>query len=82
MDWFIRQACESAAIGPVLSNTPAGVETVQRVNGKSGWLFLLNHSHEKVTIPFKENGLDLLTGAEVHGKVELEPKGVAIIQWK
>ncbi|HET9915038.1 MAG TPA: beta-galactosidase, partial [Anaerolineales bacterium] len=82
MDWFIKQACESAGIRPVLANTPAGVEVTQRVNGKSGWLFLLNHSNEKVTVPFEENGLDLLTGAQVNGTVELEPTDVAIVQLK
>jgi beta-galactosidase len=61
---------------------PVGVEILQRVNGNSSWLFILNHSSEKVTVPLEEHGRDLLTGAEVRGSVILDPTGVAVIQLK
>jgi hypothetical protein len=41
---------------------------------------MLNHSAEKVAMPFEGHGRDLITGAQVDGIVELEPAGVAIIQ--
>jgi beta-galactosidase GanA len=54
----------------------------KRAAGNSSWLFVWNHSAEKVTVPLQQNGSDLLTGANVNGSVELEPAGVAIIHWK
>jgi beta-galactosidase len=82
MEWLLEQACETAGIKPVSANAPAGVELLQRSNGNSSWLFALNHSVEKVTVPFDGHGRDLLTGAQVNGSIELEPAGVAIIQLK
>ena len=82
MAWLLEQVCETAGIQLVSRNAPAGVELVQRSNGNSAWLFILNHSMDKVTVPFQEHGHDLLTGAAVNGSIELEPTGVAIIQLK
>jgi beta-galactosidase len=59
---------------------PAGVEVLRRSNENSDWLFLLNHSAEKVSVPLDGHGRDLLTGAQVDGMVELEPAGIVIIQ--
>jgi len=82
MDWLIDQACETANINPVARNVPAGVELLQRVNGNVSWLFILNHSTSKVTVPLEQGGHDLLMDVDVNGYVELEPTGVAIIQLK
>ena len=82
MEWLLEKVCEVAGVKAVLSNVPAGIELVQRAAGNSSWLFVLNHSAEKVTVPLQQNGSDLLTGANVNGSVELEPAGVAIIHWK
>jgi len=80
IDWLLEQTCETAGIKPVCANAPAGVELLQRSNGNSSWLFVLNYSAEKVTVPFDGHGHDLLTGAQVNGSIELEPAGVAIVQ--
>ena len=80
MDWLLQQVCETAGVQPISPNAPAGVELLQRSNGSSAWLFVLNHSAEKVTVPFGGHGLDLLTGRQVDEAVELEPAGVAVIQ--
>ena len=80
MEWFMERVCESAGVQSVLANVPADVELLQRVNGKSSFLFMLNHSNKKLNFPIETQGLDLLTGTEVHGLVELEPSGVAVIQ--
>jgi beta-galactosidase len=78
MEWLLELVCKTAGIKP--TNLPAGVELLQRTNGKSTCLFVLNYSNKKVTIPINGNGKDLLTGAQVNGSVELEPAGIAIIQ--
>ncbi len=82
MEWLIDYVCKSAEIQPVSVMVPAGVELVQRVDGTSSFLFLLNHSSEKVNVPVEGQGFDLLTGADVNDFIELEPSGVAVIQMK
>lgn len=80
MDWLFEEICRAADVKPVVSNVPAGVEVLQRVNGTTSWLFLLSHSTEKVNIELEGSGKDLLTGREVNGSIAVEPAGVAIVQ--
>jgi beta-galactosidase len=82
MIWLLEQACRTAGVKPVASNVPADVELLQRTNGNASWLFILNHSTDKVTVPLEQSGRDLLTGVEVSGTLELEATGVAIIELK
>jgi beta-galactosidase len=82
MEWLIDQVCQTADVKPIVSNVPAGIEVLQRVNGNSSWLFLLNYSEGKVSIALDGNGQDLLTVTEFNGSIELEPAGVAIVQMK
>ena len=78
MDWLIELTCKTAGVQP--KNLPAGVELLQRSNGKSDFMFVLNYSDEKVTIPCEGSGINLLTGVRIKNSLELESKGVAIIQ--
>jgi len=80
MDWLMTRVCDEFGIKPVHPNAPAEVELLHRTNGGSSFLFVLNHSAEKVSIQLDRQGLDLLTGAQVNATIELEPTGVAIIQ--
>ena len=80
MAWLIEQTCNAADVKPIAPDTPAGVELSRRTKGNTSWLFVLNHSAEKVTVPLEGTGLDLLTGAHVRDSIELEPTGVAILQ--
>ena len=78
MDWLLALACKTAEVES--ANLPQGIEILQRTNGTSTWLFVLNYSSEKVTVPLQQCGVDLLTGTQVNGSLELEPTGVMIIQ--
>jgi beta-galactosidase len=80
MDWLMEQVCEAAGIQSVFANAPAGVELLRRTNGKLSWLFVLNHSAQKVIVPLEQTGLDLLTGRPVNSEIEVGPIGVAVIQ--
>lgn len=80
MAWLLEQACQTADVKPLAAYVPAGVEILQRANGDKSWLFVLNHSAEKVIVPLARSVTDLLTGAQVNGSVTLEPTGVAILQ--
>ncbi len=79
MAWLIETVCETAGVHPVVSDTPTGVEILKRTNGKSSWLFVLNHSAEKIIVPLEKNGQDLLTGMTANSSIELEPSGVVVI---
>jgi len=80
IEWLLDHICKIAGIQSVSMNIPAGVEVLHRTNGKSTWLFALNHSNEKVTVPLEQSGVDLLTGKKINNSIELEPAGVAIVQ--
>ena len=64
----------------VARQVPSGVEMTQRSDGVHTWLFLLNYSNENVQVDVSADGTDLVTGDHVRGSVNLEPRGVAIIQ--
>jgi len=80
IDWLIEYVCKASGVKATAQSIPAGVELLRRVNGKSEFLFVLNHSGGKVNIPIDGYGRDLLTGAEILGSIELESSGVAVIQ--
>ncbi|HJS20990.1 MAG TPA: beta-galactosidase [Anaerolineales bacterium] len=80
MDWLLDHVCRTANVQPVAANAPAGVELLQRTKETSTWLFGLNYSSEKVTIPFEGSGQELLTGRQINGSIEIEPAGVAIVK--
>jgi len=82
LEWLIEYVCKSADIQPLAVNTPAGVELLQRVGEKSSFLFVLNHSNERVNVPITGQGCNLLTTTDVNGSIELEPSDVAVIQMK
>jgi len=80
MEWLLEQVCNAAGVQSVSTNVPAGIEILQRDNEKSSFLFVLNHSSEKVSVPLEQSGVDLVTGVQVSGSIALEPTSVAVIQ--
>ncbi len=82
MDWLMNEIFKTADVKPIMSNIPTDVEAVERANESNSWLLLLNHSANKVIIPLERGGVDLLKNAKVNDFVELEPMGIAIVQFK
>jgi beta-galactosidase len=80
LTWLLDRVCVEAGVGPVAGDAPDGIEILRRTNGKTSWLFALNHSSKAVSLPLEHPGHDLLTGATVNGSVVLEPTGVAVIE--
>jgi beta-galactosidase len=74
-DRLLSDVCERAGVAPALDGLPPGVEAVRR-RGEHDYLFLLNHSDRRVSLPVV--GVDLLSGRD--GGVELEPFGVAVVR--
>lgn len=66
-DWLPR-LCGSLGIAPLLPDLPEGVETTQRSKDGQGYMFLLNHNEDAVTINLGGRlGTELLTGNPVQG---------------
>lgn len=69
-------AAAGAGVRPVVEGLPDGVEAVRR----GGLLFLLHHGRSTVTVKLPGRRLDLLTGVEADGGVELGRYGVAVLR--
>ncbi|MEU9063356.1 beta-galactosidase [Streptomyces sp. NPDC048430] len=73
---LLGRAAAGAGVRPVLEGLPAGVEAVRR----GELLFLLNHGRSPAGVKLPGLHVDLLTGAESDGVVELERYGVAVLR--
>jgi beta-galactosidase len=76
---LLRTAAAAAGLRPALPGAPPGISVTRRHDGSGrSWLFAFNHGNRAVTLPAA--GLDLLTGREVAGPLDLPPGGVAVIR--
>jgi len=78
LSWLYDRICIDANVRPALS-APPRVEVTCRTDGAHTWLFALNHSDAHVNVRLPSQGVDLFSGASVN-TLEMEPKGVAVIQ--
>ncbi|MFD0676288.1 MULTISPECIES: beta-galactosidase [unclassified Paenibacillus] len=77
---WLKALCNHAGIYPLMK-APAGVEVTQREKDGVRFTFLLNHSDQVQTLPVGEHKqLELLSGANVQGEIELQPKQVMILK--
>jgi beta-galactosidase len=76
---LLREAASAAGARPAPPGAPPGV-CVTRRHGDDGrsWLFAVNQTDQAVALPAA--GVDLITGREVTGSLELPPHGVAVIR--
>ncbi|MHB8294841.1 MAG: beta-galactosidase [Acidimicrobiales bacterium] len=69
-----------AGVGPVVNGLPEGVEAARRVGAGAEYLFLLNHTAERVQVTPPWHW-DAEIGAQSDdGRVELGPRGVAVLR--
>ncbi|WP_219836135.1 beta-galactosidase [Paenibacillus sp. R14(2021)] len=61
-------------------DAPAEVEVGIRSANGSSFLFVLNYSGEQVTLTLKKSTVDLLTGAELDGTIEMPAYGVMVMK--
>lgn len=80
IQWALERVCREAGVNPAAPGIPAGVEVLRRSNGAKNWIFLLNHTGEKVEFPFEDNGRDLLSGERAAGSICLGENGAAVIE--
>ena len=77
--WLMEQVCARAGL-PAVEKLPKDLEVTRRSDGKLTWLFALNHGDQPAAFKLPSAGLDLLSGKQLSGMLELAPKDVAIIQ--
>jgi beta-galactosidase len=82
LERLLARACDRAGVALVCGSAPpGGVEVVRRREpGQRGasWLFAINHGGEPAVLP--ASGVELLTGAEVAGRLALPAGAVAIVR--
>jgi beta-galactosidase len=83
LERLLGRVCDHAGVAPVCGSAPPpGVEVVRRrglgQNGPASWLFAINHGVEPASLPAR--GVELLTGAEVGGRLDLSAGAVAIVR--
>lgn len=77
---FIGELCGMKGLEAPLK-TPVGVEVTQRVKADALFTFVLNHNDSTVQIDLGQADLaELLSGRKLSGSVELESKGVLILE--
>lgn len=74
---LVERMVAEAGVSPVAATSP-GVEVQRRRSGERTWLFVINHTDERVQVP--ASGTDLVTGVAVDEAVSVEPGGVAVVR--
>lgn len=75
---LVRSAWTDAGVKPVIE-APGGVEAVRRTGPGGSFLFLLNHGDSVAEVT--ASGVELISGHAVGaGGLQLEPRGVAVIE--
>ena len=76
---LLLAAAAAADLRPALPGTPPGIEVTRRRDGSGrSWLFAFNHGDRAAALPAA--GLDLLTGREITGTLDLPPGASAVIR--
>jgi beta-galactosidase len=77
---FLKELCGRRGIKAPF-DAPAGVEVTQRFKSEKEFTFVLNHNETSISVDLGGTEyIDLITGCNKTGKVELEPKGVLILE--
>ncbi|WEH12548.1 beta-galactosidase [Streptomyces sp. VNUA24] len=88
--WYVATHPDPATLTAVLdrmrreagvhpeADAPAGVEVVRRYGTDADYLFLIDHAGEGAEVPAE--GVELLTGTTVSGKVTVPAGGVAVVR--
>jgi beta-galactosidase len=76
---FFAAILQEQGIEPLLQ-TPTNVEVGLRQSGDRRYLFLINHGDGETAVDLQSwRGIDLLTGQQTAGQVQLPPYGVMIV---
>ncbi len=76
---WLNLVCEEAGIQPVLKDLPAEVEAVSRSRGETQYIFLINHHSRSSQLTLPNTYMDLLSGREVSGELELQVNDILVL---
>ncbi|WP_413376065.1 beta-galactosidase [Alkalihalobacillus sp. 1P02AB] len=76
---LIENLCQEKGITSLLV-TPSGVEVTERSKEGRAVLFVLNHNDIETSFEVKEEFVDLLTGSEISGTIQLNKQGVMLLE--
>jgi beta-galactosidase GanA len=76
---LLSRIIKEAGIQPI-DKLSQGVEITRRSDGNHTWTFLLNYSDEHAQVEVPSEGVNLLTGVNTTRVVQIEPKGVLVLQ--
>jgi beta-galactosidase len=76
-DALLTAVAADAGVGPACAGLPPGMEAVRRTGPDASWLFLLNHTDTGADVPAE--GVELLTGTTVAGRVHVPSGGAAVL---
>lgn len=79
---FLGALADELKLRRVLPEIPYGVEVTSRTDGEKEYVFLNNYLPREAQVSIGEGGLNLLSGKEISGQVNLPAKGILIYQRK
>ncbi|WP_433159332.1 beta-galactosidase [Kribbella sp. CA-247076] len=76
--WYVSTSIDFETAAGLFGLTRSAVETVRRRSGETTWTFLFNHDEAEVVVPV--DGVELISGAAVHGSLTVPGGGVAVVR--
>ena len=79
----IREFLELVVSEHGIATHPAAtqdVEIVERRAGELSWLFVINHGDVEVEVDVERNGIELLSGSEIEGRLTVPAGKVAVLR--
>jgi beta-galactosidase len=65
-------------VRPLVPDLPEDVEVARRSKDGTDWTFCINHGTREVRLPLE--GVDLITGADLNGGLDLAAGAVAVVR--
>jgi beta-galactosidase len=79
MKELVKTIAERAAVKPVFTNLPEGVEAVLKEKAGKQYIMVMNHNSSEAALKLPSSYQELISGKSVQGQLELEPYGVAVL---
>ena len=75
---LLTSVCADAGVQPLVPDLPEDVEVARRSKDGTDWTFCINHGSHEVRLPLE--GVDLITGADLNGRLGLAAGAVAVVR--
>ncbi len=83
MAWLVDRLLKSSGVeGQQCVEAPPGVEVVCRAEGERNWVFVLNHTDERIEAVTNEPCVEVLRGDRISRRLEVEAGDVAVLRMR